>query len=147
MICGLPVLACANGGPTESIIPFPLSSPSPVPVASLDPQPTGFLTEPTQAAFTAALLRMLMLSPTEKDALSIAARTRAKDVFSMEAMSRQLVEVIAAVKSLDSPGSNKRRLRPMWEKREMDETRFNHIRTIFLLLALLAAILIRFDII
>lgn len=143
MVCGLPVVACNSGGPIESIVPFPLDSSS---TKSLNPQPTGFLVEPKQSAFTSAVLRVISLSPAERAALSKAAQARAKTLFSLTAMSEQLVDVLKSVKSLDAgpPGT---RMRALWEKRELDSKSFALIQTGILLFALLGAVLIYYDII
>lgn len=92
MICGLPVVACESGGPTETIIPFPASET--VDIASLVPKPTGFLAAPTSEAFSASVLRILRFSPSQRAELSEAARTRAREHFGMKAMSTSLEEAL-----------------------------------------------------
>ncbi|KAI0648417.1 alpha-1,3-mannosyltransferase ALG2 [Trametes meyenii] len=78
MACGLPVLACNSGGPTESIVDNPPS------------QRTGWLQRPGPGVWADALIEILGLSPAQRKALAERARRRAREKFGMEAMARDL---------------------------------------------------------
>jgi alpha-1,3/alpha-1,6-mannosyltransferase len=134
MVCGVPVLACASGGPMESIIPFPSESEY-VDINTLDPRPTGFLAEPTAEAFSSALLRILRLPPSQREALSQAARARAKQNFGMEAMCSGLEEVLQEAVAMG-------KMKGLFEKPELGHTFERIIGLITLLLAMLACVLI-----
>ncbi|KAI0257847.1 alpha-1,3-mannosyltransferase ALG2 [Gloeopeniophorella convolvens] len=82
MSCGLAVLACNSGGPTESIVDDPPS------------QRTGWLRAPDAAGWAAALVEIASLSPSETSALAERARTRARDHFGMEAMALKLDQAL-----------------------------------------------------
>jgi alpha-1,3/alpha-1,6-mannosyltransferase len=73
MYCGLPVLACNSGGPTESIL-------------DKDGERTGWLREPDRQIWADTLLEIVNMSSAERQALSQRARRRATENFSMEAM-------------------------------------------------------------
>jgi alpha-1,3/alpha-1,6-mannosyltransferase len=79
MLCGLPVLACDSGGPTESIID---SSPS--------ERRTGWLRPPSPEVWADALTDILHMSESEREQLSVRARARAKEMFGMDAMAHGL---------------------------------------------------------
>jgi len=93
MVCGVPVVACESGGPMESIIPFP-AEPESIDINALDPRPSAFLAAPTSGAFSNALLRILRLPPKQREALSQAARMRAKQNFGMDTMCSGLEKVL-----------------------------------------------------
>ena len=78
MVCGVPVLACNSGGPTESVVDSPAE------------QRTGWLRKPDADIWAEALLEIVSLSEDERKALGDRARTRAKAKFGMEAMARDL---------------------------------------------------------
>lgn len=119
----------------ESITPFP-SEPESVDVNALDPRPTGFLTEPTAEAFSVALLRILRLPSSQREALSQAARTRARQNFGMEIMCLGLEEVLQEAAAMG-------KLKGLFEKREPDQNALAPIvGLIALLLAILACVLI-----
>ncbi|KAH9977049.1 alpha-1,3-mannosyltransferase ALG2 [Lactifluus volemus] len=79
MSSGLPVLACNNGGPTESVI-------------DADPPSarTGWLRVSEPSIWAAALVEIAELTPSERAALADRARTRAREHFGMEAMALKL---------------------------------------------------------
>jgi alpha-1,3/alpha-1,6-mannosyltransferase len=88
MICGLPVLACDSGGPTESIVYQPAD------------QRTGWLYRPQPSVWAQALEEICHLSETDRKALSQRARDRAQKMFGMEAMAKSLEEVLGEAVSM-----------------------------------------------
>ena len=134
MACGVPVVACESGGPMESIIPFPSELDS-NDVNTLDPGPTGFLAAPTSEAFSSVLLRILRLSPAQREVLSQSARTRAKQKFGMNAMRSGLEEVLQETVSM-----GKMRGFGFLEKRELSQYIFEGI-TSTITLALIICLL------
>ncbi|KAI0628765.1 alpha-1,3-mannosyltransferase ALG2 [Trametes polyzona] len=78
MVCGLPVLACNSGGPTESVVDEPAS------------ERTGWLRRPDPEVWAEALLEIVNLAKDERARLAERAIRRAKDMFGMEAMARDL---------------------------------------------------------
>jgi alpha-1,3/alpha-1,6-mannosyltransferase len=109
MACGLPVLACKSGGPKESVVD-PDDQESPINSASGDiggewsvldpPKPsssstaeqkttrTGYLRPPDPVQWAQVLFTISTLSHTSGQYISRAACSRAKEYFSMDAMSR-----------------------------------------------------------
>jgi alpha-1,3/alpha-1,6-mannosyltransferase len=81
MACGLPVLACNSGGPTESIISSPPHSPI---------ERTGWLKDPVPEIWAECLIEIVSLNRTARQALSERAKKRARETFSMEAMAKGL---------------------------------------------------------
>ena len=81
MVCGVPVLACDSGGPTESII-------------DADGERTGWLRKPDAEVWAETLLQMINLSPEERAALGQRARKRAQDNFSMKAMAKGIEDAL-----------------------------------------------------
>lgn len=73
MYCGLPVLACNSGGPTESVV-------------DKDGERTGWLREPDARLWADTLLEIVSLPAAERQALAERAKQRATENFSMEAM-------------------------------------------------------------
>ncbi|KAJ8583756.1 UDP-Glycosyltransferase/glycogen phosphorylase [Rhizopogon salebrosus TDB-379] len=88
MICGLPILACDSGGPTESIVNQPAE------------QRTGLLCSPEPSVWAEALEEICNLSDTDRKALSQRARDRAQRLFGMEAMAKSLEEVLQEAVSM-----------------------------------------------
>ncbi|KAF4578367.1 Alpha-1,3-mannosyltransferase-like protein [Pleurotus pulmonarius] len=82
MLCGLPILACDSGGPTESVLASPAS------------ERTGWLCRPDAGVWAGALLEIIALSKEERGALSERARSRAKALFGMESMARGIEEAL-----------------------------------------------------
>ncbi|KAG6832641.1 hypothetical protein H0H93_013491, partial [Arthromyces matolae] len=92
MVCGVPVLACNSGGPTESVLDSPLQ------------ERTGWLRPPEADVWAEVLLEMMTMSLDERQALSERAKARARDLFSMGAMTNGTEEAIYdAVKMGDVP--------------------------------------------
>ncbi|KAL4080524.1 glycosyltransferase family 4 protein [Scleroderma citrinum] len=86
MLCGLPVLACDSGGPTESIIDSPPSD------------RTGWLRKPDPAVWADALEEVCQLSQAERSVLVCRSQERARSMFGMETMARGLeVSLVEAV--------------------------------------------------
>ena len=81
MACGLPVLACNSGGPTESIVSSPPHSPV---------ERTGWLRDPVPEIWAESLIEIVSLDRTVREALSECATKRARGTFSMEAMAKGL---------------------------------------------------------
>lgn len=78
MGCGVPVLACNSGGPTESILEEPRS------------ERTGWLRPPDAQIWATALIDILCLTESERQALAARATKRARDTFGMDAMAKGL---------------------------------------------------------
>ncbi|KAG6902655.1 hypothetical protein C0995_013344 [Termitomyces sp. Mi166 len=92
MVCGVPVLACNSGGPTESVLDGPRE------------ERTGWLRPPNTEVWADALLEILSMSLSERQALSDRARARARDLFSMDAMASGIEgTLIEAVRMGDVP--------------------------------------------
>lgn len=105
MACGLPVLACKSGGPKESVIDADdeVVQPTaprtkekgfdgewsvlnlPANVAQKTTR-TGYLRPPDAEQWATVLFTIATLSPTARHAIANAARARAKEHFSMQAM-------------------------------------------------------------
>ncbi|KAG2151145.1 glycosyltransferase family 4 protein [Suillus bovinus] len=88
MICGLPILACDSGGPTETVVDQPAG------------QRTGWLYRPQPSVWAQALEEICNLSETDRKALSQRARDRAKKMFGMEAMAKSLEAVLEEAVSM-----------------------------------------------
>ncbi|KAJ7070364.1 alpha-1,3-mannosyltransferase ALG2 [Mycena belliarum] len=95
MCCGLPVLACNSGGPTESII----SEPAGV--------RTGWLCPPDPDLWAEALAEIIGMNPSERTALSRRAKERARDVFGMQAMASRLDRALREAVALGAPDSGR----------------------------------------
>jgi alpha-1,3/alpha-1,6-mannosyltransferase len=76
MLCGLPVVACDSGGPTESILCDPVE------------ERTGWLCAPEPDAWVEALSEILVLTPSDREALAERSRKRAREMFGMHAMAK-----------------------------------------------------------
>ncbi|KAM6500981.1 glycosyltransferase family 4 protein [Amanita muscaria] len=74
MSCGVPVLACDSGGPTESVLVHPPS------------ERTGWLRSPDSEVWANALVEIVGLSAHQREALATRAKERARAMFGMEAM-------------------------------------------------------------
>jgi alpha-1,3/alpha-1,6-mannosyltransferase len=88
MICGLPILACDSGGPTESILDAPADV------------RTGWLRPPDPTIWADTLREILALPPREKEALSIRGKERARELFSLDAMSKGLERALVSAIAL-----------------------------------------------
>ncbi|KAF7441232.1 Alpha-1,3-mannosyltransferase-like protein [Pleurotus ostreatus] len=88
MLCGLPVLACDSGGPTESILDSPES------------ERTGWLCRPDAAVWADVLSKIVALSKGEREALSERAKSRAKTLFGMQTMARDIEDALQEASTL-----------------------------------------------
>ncbi|TFK62474.1 alpha-1,3-mannosyltransferase ALG2 [Pluteus cervinus] len=92
MSCGVPVLACDTGGPTESILDPGSSTTS-------RNERTGWLRPPQPEVWATALLEILSLKEHERRNLAVKAKGRASTLFGMEAMAvgleKGLLEAVA----------------------------------------------------
>ncbi|KAG8861246.1 Alpha-1,3-mannosyltransferase-like protein [Tulasnella sp. 330] len=99
MACGLPVIACPTGGPTETILDI-------TSVSSIG-SGTGWLRTPIAAEWANALKEIIQLSPTDRKALSLRAKRRVKENFGMEEMGvkfeKALYEAMEMGPVTDSP--------------------------------------------
>lgn len=94
MSCGVPVLACDSGGPTESLLdPSYQKDREPLSSAKDDVR-TGWLRIPKADIWAAALLEIFDLTAKQKDDLSRRAKERARSLFGMEAMARGIEEAL-----------------------------------------------------
>ncbi|KAG8891442.1 Alpha-1,3-mannosyltransferase-like protein, partial [Tulasnella sp. 403] len=98
MACGLPVVACTSGGPTESLVDYASHSLEGNSKRPIRVQGTAWLRDPNPEEWERALEEVLKLSESERQALSDRAKERAKQKFSMEEMckgfERALVQAI-----------------------------------------------------
>ncbi|KAK2460689.1 hypothetical protein APHAL10511_007159 [Amanita phalloides] len=78
MCCGVPVLACDSGGPTESILVHPPS------------ERTGWLRTPDPEVWANALVEIIGLGAEQRQALAMRAKERAHALFGMEAMAESI---------------------------------------------------------
>ncbi|KAL6308660.1 glycosyltransferase family 4 protein [Sparassis latifolia] len=76
MVCGLPILACNTGGPTESVVDQPPE------------ERTGWLRPPVPETWAEALVEIVGMKRAEREALSTRATRRAREHFGMEAMAK-----------------------------------------------------------
>lgn len=92
MACGIPVLACDSGGPTESVVDASL----------FKEQGTGWLKRPDPQVWADALLEIVSLSPSERGEMSQRAKARARSLFGMDAMARGLDESLQEAVDMDT---------------------------------------------
>ncbi|KAG8978477.1 Alpha-1,3-mannosyltransferase-like protein [Tulasnella sp. 425] len=78
MACGLPVVACTSGGPTESLVD----------ISTNRSEGVAWLRDPDPALWANALQEVLALPPSDREALAVRAKKRARDLFSMEQMAK-----------------------------------------------------------
>lgn len=82
MICGLPVLACDSGGPTESILDRPPE------------QRTGWLRTPDPAIWADALEEICCMDESDRASLARRSKHRAESVFGMVSMANELERLL-----------------------------------------------------
>lgn len=82
MVCGLPVLACNSGGPTESVVDEPAS------------ERTGWLRPPKPEVWAEALVEIVDLPAAGRAQLAERAKRRAREKFGMEAMARDMEQAL-----------------------------------------------------
>ncbi|CAA7260889.1 unnamed protein product [Cyclocybe aegerita] len=85
MACGLPVLACDSGGPTESVVSSSQNQ---------SDERTGWLKAPDSEVWADVLSELVSLGPEERKAISERAKKRVKNMFTMDAMARSLEEAL-----------------------------------------------------
>jgi alpha-1,3/alpha-1,6-mannosyltransferase len=78
MACGVPVLACNTGGPTESVVNSP------------EIEKTGWLRSPDPEIWAEALRSIVELRAEERTMLAHRAKVRAKSQFGMDAMASKI---------------------------------------------------------
>ncbi|KAJ7197270.1 mannosyltransferase [Mycena pura] len=93
MCCGLPVLACNSGGPTESIVNEPAA------------ERTGWLCPPDPELWADALAEIVSMTPAERLAISRRAKERARLLFGMDAMASRIEHALRAAVALGTPDS------------------------------------------
>ena len=89
MACGLPVLACDSGGPTESVV----SDSNPV-------ERTGWLKTPDPQVWANVLLEIVALPLNQREVMAKRARERARRLFGMDAMAHGLEDVLREAVSM-----------------------------------------------
>ncbi|THH30810.1 hypothetical protein EUX98_g3373 [Antrodiella citrinella] len=99
MVCGVPVLACDSGGPTESVVD-PDFEPTP---GEEKRERTGWLRKPDPTIWATALREIIALSPSDRRELSLRASKRAKEKFGMEAMARDLEVSLSQAVQMGTP--------------------------------------------
>ncbi|KAF9228981.1 glycosyltransferase family 4 protein [Gyrodon lividus] len=82
MICGLPILACDSGGPTESVVDQPAE------------QRTGWLRTPEPAIWADALEEICRMDGEDRASLAHRSKYRAESVFGMDSMAKVLEELL-----------------------------------------------------
>ncbi|KAJ6618239.1 mannosyltransferase [Mycena sp. CBHHK59/15] len=92
MCCGLPVLACNSGGPTESTVAEPAAN------------RTGWLCPPDADLWAEALKEIVQMSTGERAALGRRAKERARLVFGMDAMATRLEDALREAVALEPDG-------------------------------------------
>lgn len=80
MACGLPVLACNTGGPTETVVDFEDDTGN----------GTGFLRSPTADEWAPALASLINVSDQQRAKVAEAAKKRVRDHFSSKTLGREL---------------------------------------------------------
>jgi len=88
MVCGVPVLACDSGGPTESVVDDSTGL------------RTGWLRPPDPEVWAETLREILDLPPHDKQSLSSRGKQRAREVFSLDAMSERMEGALMKAVSL-----------------------------------------------
>lgn len=92
MRCGVPVLACDSGGPTESILDNP-------------DERTGWLRTPDAGVWADALLEIVTMSTKDREALGQRGKERARSLFGMEAMAKGLEVALEEAQRMGPVGS------------------------------------------
>ena len=92
MIGGIPVLACNSGGPVESVVDEPRDA------------RTGWLRPPEIDQWTQAMKQIDAMSAEERVQLSVRAKDRARSLFSMDAMAKDLESVLRDAINMGRPG-------------------------------------------
>jgi alpha-1,3/alpha-1,6-mannosyltransferase len=82
MICGIPVLACNTGGPTETIVDAPAL------------ERTGWLRPPHAQVWADGLNEIVEMSESDRDALAVRSKARARKYFGMEAMASAMEDAL-----------------------------------------------------
>lgn len=82
MACGLPVIACDSGGPTETVI------------ASPPDERTGWLVRPVPEEWAKGLEEIIRMDATERKSISVRAKTRARAEFGMQAMAEGIEDAL-----------------------------------------------------
>ncbi|EGN96370.1 glycosyltransferase family 4 protein [Serpula lacrymans var. lacrymans S7.3] len=82
MICGLPVLACNSGGPTESVVDSPIE------------QKTGWLRAPEAKLWAEVLTEISSLTKEQRNVLATRSRNRARELFGMDSMAKKMEVVL-----------------------------------------------------
>lgn len=83
MVCGLPVLACDSGGPTESIVDEPPE------------ERTGWLRTPDPSIWADAVEEICRMDASARASLAQRSKQRAESVFGMASMSKELEALLA----------------------------------------------------
>lgn len=81
MACGLPVLACNSGGPTESVVDSPNED-----------ERTGWLLPPEPSIWADTLKGIVALPRGKREALERRAKQRAREKFGMDVMAKGIEE-------------------------------------------------------
>jgi alpha-1,3/alpha-1,6-mannosyltransferase len=90
MVCGLPVLACNTGGPTETVIDMEQG----------EEIGTGWLRPPKQDAWAIVMNQIMMMNDSERKQLSERAAKRGRDHFALESLSRGIQKAVDETHSM-----------------------------------------------
>jgi alpha-1,3/alpha-1,6-mannosyltransferase len=82
------IIACASGGPLESIVDA-VRSPN---------ESTGYLCEPNSQSFAGAMKSVLSMSESDRQAMGERGRKRVVDSYSLERMGDELQDVVHSLK-------------------------------------------------
>jgi alpha-1,3/alpha-1,6-mannosyltransferase len=91
MVCGVPVIACNNGGPMESVLD---------PGAGGSPR-TGYLVPSDPEKWTDALQKVLRLESGEREEMGRTARARVEEMFSLESLTKGIEAALQSAVALD----------------------------------------------
>ncbi|KAF8626210.1 hypothetical protein AX15_004900 [Amanita polypyramis BW_CC] len=91
MCCGVPVLACDSGGPTESVLVHPPS------------ERTGWLRTPDPEVWANVLVEIIGLSTEQRQAMARRAKQRAHALFGMEAMAEGIEAALREAAEMGAP--------------------------------------------
>lgn len=98
MACGIPVLATNTGGPVESVVDAGWDSAT---SSFTNEAGTGLLRHPTASVWVGALVSLVSnLSAADRVKFATAAKTRVREKFSIEVMTRQIESILFEAESL-----------------------------------------------
>lgn len=91
MACGIPILATNTGGPMESVVDAGWDTSS---QSFSNEAGTGLLRHPSTHVWTGGLVALLSISDSDRAKMSQAARSRVKELFSLEKMTEHIESML-----------------------------------------------------